>query len=405
MHRKQVRLIVVAILIAALPTSVLATGRQEGAEGGVIRIGASVPLSGEFARLGKMVHNGYELWAQEINARGGIQVGNRRLPVQMVYYDDQSDAGTSARLTEKLITEDGVDFLLGPFGSRATLAAAAIADEYDMITMVPLANAGGIYDRGFRNVFSVLAPADQIFASFIDMLDSVTPRPGRLAIITPNAPFSTTVAAGARDYAESRDFEVVFLEEYAEGGRDLSSTILKAIESGAQALMGSGNLQESILTVRHLEEKDADFMALGFVAGPELLEFRSNLGAAAERVYGVAWWMPEMSYSGPLFGSSVDYAVLYTEKFGEGPTYHAAAASQSALLLQLAIEEAGTTHTGPVREALRAYSGTTFWGPTRWDEGGQNVGGATVTFQIQNDEVVTVWPPEAAWADPDYPAR
>ncbi len=405
MHKKQLLLIVAAILTTALPTSVLGTGQQEGAEGEVIKIGAMVPLTGEFARLGQLVHNGYELWAQEVNALGGIQVGNRRFPVHMVYYDDTSDAQTSARLTERLITEDGVDFLLGPFGSRATLVTTAVAEEYDMITVAPLANADGIYDRGFRNVFGVLAPAELILVSFIDMLDAMTPRPDRLAVITPNSPFSTTVAAGARDHAESRGFEVVFFEEYAAGNRNLAATILKVTESGADALVGSGSLQDSILTVRHLEEQDADLMALGFIAGPELLEFRSNLGAAAEQVYGVAWWMPEMSYSGPLFGSAVDYAVLYAEAFGEGPTYHSAAASQSALLLQLAIEEAGTIHTGPVREALRAYSGTTFWGPTRWDRRGQNVGGATVTFQIQNDEIVTVWPREAAWAEADHPAR
>ncbi len=400
--RAKYRLLVgMAILALAVPAPLFGTGQQEGSEAGVIKIGASLPLTGDLAGLGKLVHNGYELWVQGVNAQGGIQVGDRRVPVRVVYYDDQSDPDTSARLTEKLITEDGVDFLLGPFGSRATFAATAVAEDYDMITIAPLANASEIYERGYRNAFSVLPPAGRIFAGFIGMLDSMSPRPGSLAIITPSDLFPLTVAAGARDYAEGKGFDVVYFEEYTEGVWDLASTILNIKESGAEVLMGSGYPEETILTVRQLEENDVDLTALGFIAGPELLEFRSRLGEDAEEVYGVAWWVPEMSYSGPLFGSTVDYAVLYTDNFGTPPTYHAAAASQGALLLQLAIEEAGSLHTSAVREALRSYSGTTFWGSTRWDETGQNLGGTTVTFQIQNGDIVTVWPPEAAWAEPD----
>lgn len=405
MRKKHTLLLGVAILAMVLTAPVFGAGQEEEAEADVIKIGASLALTGDLARLGNMVQNGYELWAEEVNAQGGIQVGDRRLPVEMVYYDDQSDNQTSAQLTEKLITEDGVDFLLGPFGSGPTFATTAIAEKYNIITMATLANASRIYERGFQNVFSVLAPAGRIFASFIDMLDAMEPRPERVAIITPNDLFPASVAAGARDYAQSLGFEVVYFEEYTKGVRDLSSTILKIKESGAQVLMGSGYLEEAILTVRQLEEQNVDLMAIGFTTGPELLDFRTNLGEDAEQIYGVSWWMPEMNYSGPLFGSAVDYAVLYDEKYGEGLSYQAAAASQGALLLQLAIEEAGTTDTEAVREALQSYSGTTFWGPTDWDETGQNVAGATVTFQIQDDEIVTVWPPEAAQAEPDYPNR
>ena len=93
----------------------------------------------------------------------------------------------------------------------------------------------------------------------------------------------------------------------------------------------------------------------------------------------------------------------YEERFGEGLSYQAAGASQAGLLLQLAIEKAGSLETDKVREALRSYNGTTFWGPTRWDETGQNMAGQTVTFQIQGGEIVTVYPSAAAQAKPVYP--
>jgi branched-chain amino acid transport system substrate-binding protein len=110
-----------------------------------------------------------------------------------------------------------------------------------------------------------------------------------------------------------------------------------------------------------------------------------------------------MSYSDPLFGTTAQYSKDYTARFGEGLTYQAAGASQAGLLLQMAIEKAGSLQTDAVREALRAYSGVTFWGLTRWDATGKNMAGASVTFQIQNGEIRTVWPKEAAQAAPMYP--
>jgi branched-chain amino acid transport system substrate-binding protein len=396
--------VISVLMVLVLVSGALFAGGQAGpAEPEVIKIGASVSLSGNLARFGNMVKNGYELWAEQVNAQGGIQVGDKKLPVEIVYYDDQSDNQTSAKLTEKLITQDKVQFLLGPFGSGPTFATTAIAEKYNIITMATLANATNIYDRGFKNVFSVLAPATRIFSSFIDMLAAQSPRPSKVAIIYPNDNFPAAVAKGAEAYAKEKGFEVTYIEEYPKGVKDLSSTVLKIKNSGAEVLMGSGYLEEAILTVRQLNEQKVDLKAIGFTTGPELKDFTDNLGEDADYIFGVSWWMPQMNYSDPLFGSASDYAKLYAAKYGEGLSYQAAAASQGGLLLQMAIEKAGSLETDKVRAALRSYSGSTFWGPTKWDSTGQNTAGATVTFQIQNGEIKTVFPPEAGQVDPIYP--
>jgi len=395
----------VAILITFLliAGTLLAVGQKETEAPEVVKIGASVSLSGNLARFGNMVKSGYELWADQVNAQGGIDVGGKKLPVEIIYYDDQSDNQTSAKLTEKLITEDKVQFLLGPFGSGPTFATTAIAEKYNIITMATLANATNIYDRGYQNVYAVLAPATRIFSSFIDMLAAQSPKPTKVAIIYPNDNFPAAVAKGANDYAQQKGFDVVYIEEYTKGVKDLSSTILKIKNSGAEVLMGSGYLEEAVLTVRQLNEQRVSLKAIGFTTGPELKDFTDNLGSDADNIFGVSWWMPQMNYSDPLFGSASDYAELYTQRFGEGLSYQAAGASQGGLLLQLAIEKAGSLETDKVREALRSYRGSTFWGPTKWDSTGQNTAGATVTFQIQNGVIKTVWPPEAGQVKPIYP--
>jgi branched-chain amino acid transport system substrate-binding protein len=185
----------------------------------------------------------------------------------------------------------------------------------------------------------------------------------------------------------------------------MSSTILKIKDSGAEVLMGSGYLEESVLTVRQLKEQRVSLKAIGFTTGPELQDFRDNLGSDADSVCGVAWWMPQMTYTDPLFVSAQAYTKKYTDKYGPGLAYQGAAGSQGGYLLQIAIEKAGTTDTDKVRAVLAAYDQTTFWGPIKFDATGQNIAGGAVTFQIQKANIETVWPEGAASAKAVYPLK
>jgi branched-chain amino acid transport system substrate-binding protein len=400
-------LIVLLVVLVTLSSPVFAEGKQEetGELPDKIKIGAAVSLSGDLSRLGQMVKRGYDLWQEKVNEEGGIEVGDTRIPVEIIYYDDQSSNQTAAKLTEKLITQDNVHFLLGPYGSGPTFATTAIAEKYNIITIATLANASKIYDRGYKNVFSVLSPGGWIFHSFIDMLVNQTNPPEKYAIITPSDLFPITVAKGARDYVEEKGYEVSYYEEYSKGAKDLSSTMLKIKNSEANVLMGSGYLQEAILTVRQIDEQNVDLQAMGFTTGPELEDFNDNLGSDADGVFGVSWWMPQMAYSGSIFGSASDYAELYNSKYEERLTYQAAAASQGGVLLQLAIEEADSLKTEEVRRTLKNYEGITFWGPTEFDDRGMNIAGGTVAFQLQDGEKVTVWPEDAATGEPQFPVN
>jgi branched-chain amino acid transport system substrate-binding protein len=352
----------------------------------VLKFGAAVSLTGGQSRFGNMVKNGYELWKDYVNDKGGIDVGGKRFKVTVIYYDDQSDPQVSAKLTEKLITEDKVQFLLGPYSSGITLATSAIAEKYDMINMACTANADSVYTRGYKNVFSVLPPASAILHSFLDMITTFKPAPKKLAMISPTDLFPLNVADGAQNRA-----------------KDLSSLILKIKSFKPDVLIGTGYLDDAILAVRQAKDQKVEFKATVFTTGPELEDFTKNLGKDADYVYGVSWWMPEANFKCPVFGSTQNYAPLYAKKFGSGLTYQAAAASQGGLLLQLAIEKAKSLQMDKVREALRSFNGTTFWGATKFDANGRNVTGKSVTFQIQKGLIKTVFPKEAAQTSPLFP--
>jgi branched-chain amino acid transport system substrate-binding protein len=369
----------------------------------VIKFGAAVSLTGAQSRFGNMVKNGYELWKDYVNDKGGIDVGGKKYKVTVIYYDDQSDPLVSAKLTEKLITEDKVQFLLGPYSSGITLATSAIAEKYDIINMACTANADSVYTRGYKNVFSILPPASAILRSFLDMLTTFNPVPKKLAMISPTDLFPLNVADGAQNYAKELKLDLVFFEKYPKGAKDLSSLLLKIKALKPDVLMGTGYLDDAILAVRQSKDQKVDFKAMVFTTGPELEDFTKNLGKDADYAYGVSWWMPEASFKCPVFGSTQNYASLYAKKFGSGLTYQAAAASQAGLLLQLSIEKAKSLQMDKVREALRSYNGTTFWGATKFDANGRNVTGKSVTFQIQRGAIKTVFPKEVAQTAPMFP--
>ena len=369
----------------------------------VIKFGAAVSLTGAQSRFGNMVKNGYELWKDYVNEKSGIDVAGKKYKVTVIYYDDQSDPQVSAKLTEKLITEDKVQFLLGPYSSGITLATSAIAEKYDIITMACTANADSVYTRGYKNVFSILPPASAILRSFLDMLTNFNPVPKKLAMISPTDLFPLNVAEGAQNYAKELNLDLTFFEKYPKGAKDLSSLLLKIKSLKPDVLMGTGYLDDAILAVRQLKDQKVDFKAMVFTTGPELEDFTKNLGKDADYVYGVSWWMPEVNFKCPVFGSTQNYVSLYAKKFGSGLTYQAAAASQAGVLLQLAIEKAKGLETDKVRQALRSYDGTTFWGATKFDANGRNVMGKSVTFQIQKGMIKTVFPKDAAQTAPMFP--
>lgn len=369
----------------------------------VIKLGAAVSMSGAQARFGNMVKNGYEVWKDYVNDAGGITVGKDKFKVNVIYYDDQSDSQTSARLTEKLITDDKVQFLLGPFSSGITFSTSAIAEKYNMINMSTVANADNVYTRGYKNIFAVLPPSSVMLHSFLDMLKTFNPVPKRIAFFCPPDLFSLSAAEAGQKYAKEIGLDVVFFEQFPKEAKDLSSLFLKIKAQKADVLIGTGFLDDGILAIRQCKDLKVSLKAILFTTGPELADFTKNLGKDADYVYGASWWMPDMNYNCPLFGSTKKYADLFTKKYGPGITYQAAAATQGGLLLQLALQKAGSLDVDKVREALRSYDGTTFWGRNKFDAAGRNTVGKSVTFQIQKGVIKTVFPKESAGAAPMFP--
>lgn len=378
-------------------------GDQAG-ETQTLTLGAAVSLTGPVSREGNLVRDGYEYWMTAVNEQGGIQVGDETYMVELIVYDDEGDANTAAQLTERLITEDDVDFLLGPFSSGITQATSTIGERNGVLTIAPQANADGIYERDYKYIFSILPAASTYLRGVIDMAATLEPAPETVAVMIRDDPFGIAAGEGAANYAEEQGFEVVFSESYPANATDVSS-ILTAVESAEpDMLLASTLFQDSVLITRQAKDLQFAPSLMGFTAGPALPDFVDSLGEDANFVMGSEWWLPSLSFDGEeTLGSTQDYAAGIEEEFGYLPGYHTASGSMAGLVLQLALEQAGTTDTDAVREALLALEPQTFWGPIGWDESGKNVVGTSIPVQILDGTPTSVWPEEGRESEPTYP--
>jgi branched-chain amino acid transport system substrate-binding protein len=142
---------------------------------------------------------------------------------------------------------------------------------------------------------------------------------------------------------------------------------------------------------------------MGFTVGPTTPDFVKALGSAAEAVFASSQWSRDVKYRGPVFGTAREYAQLFEKKYGFVPDYHGAESSAAGVVLQLALEKAGSVEPQKVRDALASLDATTFYGPVKFSATGLNDAKPMVTVQVQHGKVMTVWPADVATARAIYP--
>ena len=336
------------------------------------------------------------------NEYGGIKVGNERYRVELVMYDDEGDPDTAARLVEKLINEDRVDFLLGPYSSFLTQSASAIAEKYGKIMIEGNGAAQPLFERGFQNLFAVLTPALNYTRSALQLL--VEKGAKTVVIAYEDTAFPTSVADGAQSWAAEYGLEVLGVETYPVNVADVSGIMSKFKELEPDIFVGGGHFNDAVLFIRAAKELDFNPKAMVITVGPSNPKLIEEVGADSEYVIGPTQWEASMSYADDYFGTAAEYAARYQKMWGEPPTYQAAESTATALALHIAIEQAASLDTDAVRTALRNLDVVTFYGPINFDEKGRNAGKPMGAIQIQDGQILVVAPTNAAVADLNYPA-
>ncbi|HEX7022046.1 MAG TPA: ABC transporter substrate-binding protein, partial [Trueperaceae bacterium] len=148
-----------------------------------ITLGATLQLTGSLANTGRYYQDAFQVAVDAINAQGGVTVGDQTYQLKLDILDNQSDSNLAVRQTTQLITQDKVDFLLGPYASDFVLVTSAIAEKYG----VPMIEGGGasneIFSRGYKNIFGTLPGASDYFSSTITMMGKLDPPASSIALL------------------------------------------------------------------------------------------------------------------------------------------------------------------------------------------------------------------------------
>ncbi|MGD0472365.1 MAG: amino acid ABC transporter substrate-binding protein [Candidatus Velthaea sp.] len=371
-----------------------------------ILFGAAVSLSGSQAKEGRLTQEGYDFWARYVNERGGLRVGNRTYTVAIRYRDDGSQPTKTALAAQSLIADGRVDFLLGPYGSAQTFAAAAVAEEH----RVPLIASGGsaerTFNQGYRYVFGVQSPARKYLTGIIEFAVRRTPRPQTIAISAAGDPFSREVQQGAVQSANDHGIRVVYAGRYTDDPAGITSTAAAIVATHPDIIVNAGHLQDALALHRALIADNASAKMYGYSVGPDTPEFRATLGANAQAVLGSAQWSPAVTYKGEagFYRTAAQYSDAFQRQYGHAPDYHDAEATAACLAFAYALKTAQTVDRDAVRDALARLNVTTFFGQLKFDERGVNMYKPMVVNQIQGTRLVTIYPYRLANARFIFPA-
>ena len=394
-------------LIAGAVT-LAATAFALGASAETITLGAAVSQSGKYSTNGQHTMNGYNMAVELINANGGIKVGDTTYMLEVKYYDDESTPARGAELAERLISQDGIQFLLGPYSSGLTKAIAPVTEKHG----VPMVEANGasrsLFTNGYKYTFAVLSTSEQYLASAVALAAELATANGRdpssvkVAMAMQNDPFSQDIRAGVMDDAAKLGMQIVIDDNLPKDLNDMTPTLTKVRALQPDLLVVSGHSKGAATAVRQLAEQNV-YVPMVAMTHCDSADIVGKFGDAAEGILCAAQWAPTLSYSDDLFGSAADFAKAFEEKYGYAPPYQAAESAAAVEVFADALERAGSLDQDAVRAALAATDMQTFYGNIKFDETGKNIAKPMVLFQVQSGELKVVAPTQWAEAEVVFP--
>ena len=266
------RLLYVFVLIALLAALVQCTTPAEEpaatpvpqeeeapAETKTMIVGYTTSQTGKYNVSSTRQVNGLKQWMEAVNAAGGIELSDGTIiKFTDQSYDDESNKERVQELYTRLATEDEADFLISPYSSGLTAAAAVIAEQYGKVMITTGAASDSAYKEGYTLVFQAYTPASRYLTGAVDLLASLDSEVNKIAIVYENTNFATSVVEAAKAYAEDQGYQVVLFEGYDAETADFGPFINKILESGAEVILGGGHFQDGSTFARQIHEKNVD---------------------------------------------------------------------------------------------------------------------------------------------------
>jgi len=391
MHSTRTMLFGALTAAASLPALVVGIASAHAAD--VIKIGAPLALTGALADEGKKQDVVWAMWLDKVNAAGGINVAGKKMKVELVKYDYQSDGQRSAQLAEKLITDDKVDFLLSPFGSGHTKIVATVAERYQVPLLACASSSESVFDQNFKYLFGTLSPNGGMTTAMVAFFQQKMPKLKRIAVLGRDDVFPKSMAQGISAAAKKAGLDVTYDQLYAVGTMDHSAAISAIKATNPDWVYVTGYTQDLILARKQMSDLGAKAPIITMVAGPAYKEFTDGLGTLANGVTSSSWWHHATNYKGiGVWPTTADFYKEYLAKANSDPDYVHASCAAAVVVLQDAIERAGSVDKKKVRDALAATNAATFYGPIKFSANGMNEVRDLPIIQVQNKSIKVLHP-------------
>ena len=402
----------VATLGAAALGLALSGPAQAKVEGDTIILGSAISLTGKYSTNGIHAKNGYDLAVERINAMGGVTVGGKAYKFSVVYYDDESTPARGAQLAERLIKQDGVKYMLGPYSSGLTKAVAPVTEKYK----IPMVEAEGasrsLFTQGYRYLFAVLSTSEQYLASSIALAAEMAEKNGKkpsdvkVAMAFENDPFSLDVRAGVVDDAAKYGMNIVIDDKLPRDLSDMSATLTKVKALKPDILVVSGHSKGAATAARQIKELQIDVPMIA-ITHCEAAKVVEKFGESTNGFLCPTQWAETLSYQDKYFGTAAEYDALFKRTFADykNVPYQSAQASAAVMVWKDAFERANSFDTDKLRDALAATDMDTFYGRIKFSEAGNNIAKPMVLRQIQNGQFNVVAPSKWASHPIQYPRK
>ena len=367
----------------------------------VITLGAAVSETGKYSTNGVFTEKGYTLAVDKINSQGGVKVDGKTYKLAVKFYDDESSPARGAELVDRLIKQDGIQFILGPYSSGLTKAIAPVTEQLKTPMVEANGAARSLFTNGYKYIFATLSTADQYLASVIDLAAehaaalNKKPNQMKVAVVVENDPFSKDVRKGVVDQMKKYAMKLVVDDQFPRDLSDISATLTKVKALKPDVLLISGHSKGAATSVRQIAQMKVKVPIVG-ITHCDAAGIIKKFGGSAEYTLCPTQWASTLTYKGKVFGSAGDYAKAFKAKYNQNPPYQAAESSAAVVTYADALRRAGKLDKQAVRDALAKTDLMTFYGHIKFDETGKNTAKPMALYQVLKGKYVVVAPTKFA---------
>jgi branched-chain amino acid transport system substrate-binding protein len=367
-----------------------------------ILIGCAISLSGPYAPGAAMTQiPNYKMWVEEVNAKGGIFVKQygKRLPVELIIYDDKSDIGTAVKLVEKLVLQDKVDLLLPPWGTAMHFAVAPVANKYKYPLIGPTISSEKLREvaHTIPYFFGILNMPREQGQALVDLLVELGVK--KVALIYVGDAYGIEWTGKVSPDLGMAGIDVAVFKSYPLSAQDLSP-LLKTIKAAdVDALLGMSYPPDTFLITEQSKVIDLNPKVFYLGVGVAFPAYRDKFGVATvEGIMGAGAWNPKLPYPG-----AKEYFDRHVKRWGTEPDRWGSAFAYASLqILEQAIEKVGSLDRKKIRDAIATNTFPTVIGPVKF-EGGFNVQSPGEIGQWQSGEFEVVAAKDKRTAKPIFP--